>query len=251
MASHRFIVLTAVLALGASGAAAQTPEPTPEQTAVACAPPVLASTPSSAPHIIGSQDVVARSLFGTPEQLVISGGTESGVQLGQQYFTRRIVQGLETSRSKAAHLVRTSGWGRVVAVNATTAIVNVEHACAEILEGDYLDAFQIPELPAGDIAAVDTTGEPDFSSYGRVLYGTDQRNMGGTGEFMLIDRGSEQSIALGARFAIYRDLNVGGVPLTSIGEAMVVSVGPSMALVRINRSRDAILSGDLVVPRSK
>ena len=253
MASHRIVVLAAGLALVASGAGAQTPdEPTPEQTAVSCAPlPLLAFSPADAPHVIGSQDAVARSVFGTPELLVTSGGTDRGVQLGQQYFIRRVVRTGATYRDKLPHTVGTSGWARVVAVNATTAIISVDHACADILEGDYLEPYQPPALPAGDIAAVDTTGEPDFTSFGRILYGADERQSAGTGEFMLIDRGVNQNVALGARFAIYRDIGKGGLPLASVGEAMVVSVGQSMALIRINKARDAIFAGDLVVPRSK
>jgi hypothetical protein len=68
---------------------------------------------------------------------------------------------------------------------------------------------------------------------------------------MLIDRGSNHSVALGSHFAIYRDIRVAGAPLASVGEATVVSIGPTMALVRINRARDAIFTGDYVVPRSK
>jgi hypothetical protein len=253
MASDRIVVLAAVLALVASGAAAQTPdEPTPEQTAIACAPPPsLALSHADAVHVIGSQDAVARSLFGTPELLVTSGGTDRGVQLGQQYFIRRIVRGGETYGDTRPHTVRTSGWARVVAVNATTAIVSVDHACADIADGDYLEPYHLPALPAGNIAAVDTTGEPDFSSVGRIVHAAEERRTAGIGEFMLINRGMSQNVALGARFAIYRDLGKDGVPLVSVGEAMVVSVGQRMALIRINQARDAIFAGDFVVPRSK
>ncbi len=253
MALHRIVVLAAVLALVASSAAAQTPdEPTPEQMAVACAPlPLLAFSPAYAPRIIASQDTVARSVFGAPELLVTSGGTDRGVQLGQQYFTRRVIRIGATYQDKLPHTVSNSGWVRVVAVNLTTAIVSVDHACADILEGDYLEPYQLPALPAGDIAAVDTTGEPDFTSFGRILFGAEERQSAGPGEFMLIDRGVSQNVVLGSRFAIYRDLRKSGLPLASVGEAMAVSVGESMALVRINKARDAIFAGDLVVPRSK
>ena len=253
MASHRVVVLAAVLALVASGATAQSlADPTPDQTAVACAPlPTLAYTPADAPHVIGSQDAVVRSVFGTPELLVTSGGTDRGVQLGQQYYIRRVVRTGATYKDKLPHMVATAGWARVVAVNATTAIINVDHACADILEGDYLEPYQLPVLPAGNIAAVDTTGEPDFASFGRIMYGADERQSAGLGEFMLIDRGVNQNVALGSRFAIYRDLVRNGLPLASVGEAVVVSVGESMALIRINRARDAILAGDFVVPRTK
>jgi hypothetical protein len=253
MASHRVVALAAACALAASGAAAQTPDAlSPAQVAVACAPPpIIATVPVDATRVIGSQDAQSRNLFGAPDLLVVSGGTERGLQLGQRYFLRRVARTAETYKDKLPHQVRTSGWVRVVAVNATTTIVNVEHACGDILVGDYLDTFQMRPLPDADITSVDTTGEPDFGSFGRVLYGSEERRSGGVGEFMLIDRGSNHSVALGSHFAIYRDIRVTSAPLASIGEATVVSIGPTMALVRINRARDAIFAGDYVVPRLK
>ena len=40
---------------------------------------------------------------------------------------------------------------------------------------------------------------------------------------MLIDWGQEQGLTPGARFAIYRDVGVAGVPLASVGEGVVIS----------------------------
>jgi hypothetical protein len=251
MASPRVGVLAAACAFVASGAAAQTVDTlSPIQIAVACAPPpVVATVPAEASRIIGSQDPVARTVFGTPELLVISGGTNRGLTLGQEYFIRRVARTAETYQDKLPHQVLTIGWVRVVAVNAMTTIASVDHACADILIGDYLEGFQMPALPDGEVTAVDTTREPDFTALGRVLYGAEQKRSAGVGEFMLIDRGMDKSVALGEHYAIYRDVKVGGVPLTAVGEATVVSLGPKMALVRINRARDAVFSGDLAIPR--
>jgi hypothetical protein len=251
MASPRVLVLAAACALVASAAAAQTVDTlSPVQIAVACAPPPLVATvPAEASRIIGSQDPVPRSVFGTPELLVISGGTDRGLTLGQEYFIRRVARSAETYNDKLPHQVRTIGWVRIVAVNATTTIASVDHVCGDILIGDYLDGFQMPALPDSDVTAVDTTREPDFTTVGRVLYGAEEKRSAGAGDFMLIDRGMDKSVALGEHYAIYRDVKVVGVPLTSVGEATVVSLGPKMALVRINRARDAVFTGDLAIPR--
>jgi len=255
MASYRFVVLAAACALVAPGASAQTPDAltlTPVQIAVACAPPpVLASVPQMAAIITGSQDPVVRRLFGTPELLTLSGGTDRGLLLGQQYFVRRIFKSAANHMDKLPHQEQTVGWVRIVALNDTTAIASVDHACADILVGDFIEPFQMPALPQGDITAVDTTREPDFTSMAHVLYGAEQWRSGGVGEFMLIDRGMDKSVSLGEHYAIYRNLKADGTPLASIGEATVVSIGPKMALVRINRARDAVFSGDFAVPRVK
>jgi len=237
----------------ARGAHAQTTseEMTATQIAVSCAPvPRLAPAPTDGLFIVGSQDPVGRTLFGRPELLVIEGGTAQGVAAGQQYFVRRVERFGRMYRDRMAHSVQTAGWVRVVAVNETTSVATVEHACGDILAGDHLEPFEPPTVPA-DVTEVDTSKEPDFSALGRVLYGQSERRTAGAGDFMMIDRGTEAGVTPGERFAIYRDLHLEGVPLASIGEATAVSIGARMSLVRITRARDAVMSGDFVAPRTK
>jgi hypothetical protein len=93
------------------------------------------------------------------------------------------------------------------------------------------------------------TGELDFDHPVRVLNGELMRHSGGTGDFMLIDQGAGAGAAVGAHFAVYRDLLEPGLPLTEIGEAVVMSVGPKLSVVRITRARDAVITGDYAVPR--
>ena len=252
MKPYRVFAAIALLTLGASAAHAQSPADslTPLQIALACAPPPSTSsgTPVRALRVIGAQDSANRSLFGQSDLLVINGGTEKGLQLGQQFFLRRRSSFGSAAGDRAPRLIRTAGWLRIVAANDTTAIAAVEFGCDGILVGDYLEPFVLPVVPAGADRA-DTSGELDFTSLGRVLAGDEERLNGGTGEYMLIDQGEDHGVAPGAHFAVYRDLRVGGVPLTAIGEVTVVSTGPTMAVVRVNQARDAVQSGDLIVPR--
>ena len=198
-------------------------------------------------RVIGSQDSVPRSSFGPGDLLVLSGGTRAGLQLGQRFFVRRAVTfGGESSPS--VHAVRTAGWVHVVAVNDSTAIAAVDVACAAILEGDYLDQFVKPLVPDG-AERTDASGQPDFSSMARVLFGNEEVSSSGAGEFMLVDRGMSNGMKAGQRLAVYRDLNVAGVPLTWIGEGIVISTSADAALMRITTARDAVRSGDLVAVR--
>lgn len=198
-------------------------------------------------RIVGAQDSVPRLLFGNRDLLVISGGTDAGVLLGQRYFTRRpIVSG--GGMAERRPIPRTTGWIRIVAANETTAIATVEVACDGLMVGDYLEPFVEPVIPTG-ADRVDTSGELDFNDLGRIMFGNEARRTGAIGDFMLIDRGSDNGVEPGARFAVYRDLRVDGVPLTSIGEGVVISTAATRSLLRIVTARGAVETGDYVVPR--
>ena len=255
MGSRMFtLAATAALACTVSAASAQTAintQPmTKSQMIVACSPPpVMSREPLDAPRIMGSQDVITRSSFGTPELLVINVGTNHGMQVNQQYFVRRLFRTAETHADKLPHMVHTAGWVHIVAVNEAMAIARPDHLCSELRSGDFLEPFEAPSLPEGDILAPVTRGEQDFKNYSRVTSGPYDRLSAGRGEFVAIDHGSDRDITVGSHFAIWRDLKATGIPLTAIGEATVVSVGPSRAMLVVTRTRDAVFKDDIMVPR--
>jgi hypothetical protein len=220
------------------------------QTAVACqSPPVLGTEPTDALRIVGSQDVVGRTTFGMPEVLVLDRGT-GRVKVNDVYFVRRIFRTAETLHDKVAHTVQTIGWVRVVAANAQMSLASPEHTCSELRAGDYLEPFVAPLAMEGIMMAPLVQSELNFDAYAKVLHGEFERRTAGTNEFATIEHGSDRNIRVGTRFAVYRDLRLSQNPLKRIGEAIAVSVGPSMTLVRVTSARDAIFTGDLMVPRA-
>jgi hypothetical protein len=249
MRSFRTFLAAAFVLVAAVTGLAQPPPPTLSQLelAVACAPPPSFDLPGDPLRIIGSQDSAPRFEYGEHDLLVVNGGTSAGVQLGQQFFVRRANRfGLdESGRRRGA---KTGGWIRIVAVNESTAIASFEHLCGPVGQGDYLEPYVAPVVPPG-ADRDDAPGEPDFGSMGQVVSGNENRSQMGTGDFVLIDRGSEQGMVPGSRLALYRDIGVAGMPLASLGEIVVISTSASMSLARITRTRDAVLSGDFVAPR--
>ena len=249
MRSGTFVLTAAFVAAIAGSAGAQTDPPlTPLQVAIGCASrPSLDLPPADALRVIGGQDTVPKRVFGARDLIVVAGGTQAGVQLGQQFFIRRssraVMDGYGSGRSST-----TMGWIRVVAVNDTTAIGTVERACGGIIAGDFLEPFA-PIVVPPDADRDVTTGEPDFAALGRVVIASEGHLSAGLGDFVLIDRGADQGVGAGTRFAIYRDLRVGGMPLASVGEGIVISTSESMALTRITRARDAVIPGDYIAVR--
>lgn len=81
-----------------------------------------------------------------------------------------------------------------------------------------------------------------------MIFGDEERNLGGAGDLMLLEYGAA-GVAPGTRVALYRDLRKPGLPLVAVGEGLIVSVVDGTPLMRITAARDAVLSGDYVVPR--
>ena len=167
----------------------------------------------------------------------------------QQYFVRRLFSRPNRSHDKLPHMVHTAGWVHIVAVNETMSIARPDHLCGEIRTDDFLEPFEAPALPDGDIFTPVTRGEQDFKNYSKVIAGPSDRLAAGAGEFIAIDHGADRDITVGSHFAIWRDLQAAGMPLTAVGEATAVSVGPSRSMLLVTRSRDAVFKNDIIVPR--
>jgi hypothetical protein len=262
MRIHWLAVPSALMAMLAAPAAAQTPAAlTAMQSAAGCAiPPQLAAEHRGRdPRVMGVQDAGFRTVAGQGDLIVISSGLRDGLQLDQRFYVRRPVT-LGGSVAGSEHAISTLGWVRIYAVNDSMAIASVEHSCNTIEKGDYLEPFAEPVLPDGADKA-DVTGELDFTyeGLGKVMFGDQDSRTGVTGDFMLVDRGSNRGVTPGARYAIYRDpilqrdnqnaVRPYGLPLAAIGEAIVISTSPEFSVVRITASRDTVQRGDYLVPR--
>jgi hypothetical protein len=249
MRVFRVLLAAAFVLVAAMDGTAQAPtELSQLEIAVACAPPPTFDLPAGEPlRIIGTQDAIPRNEYGTRDLLVVNGGTAAGVQLGQQFYVRRANRfGLDATTHRRGS--KTGGWIRIVAVNDSTAIAAFDHICNAVGQGDYLEPFVAPVVPPG-ADRDEAPGEPDFNSLGQIVAGNENRSEMGAGDFVLIDRGSEQGLTPGARLAVYRDIGVAGMPLAALGEAIVISTSATMSLLRITRARDAVHTGDFIAPR--
>jgi hypothetical protein len=242
----RFAVLL-VLAGGAANPLHAADRLTALQTAAACAPVPASALGANALRIVGAQDNVVRELYAPGTVVVLSGGTLRGLRADQRYFIRRgPVSGTDWPRGTRG--ASTSGWLRIVAATESTGLGLVEFACDGVLSGDVLQPFAEPALPEAANRSIEA-GTPDFKAAGRVLFGDHERETGANGDFFLVDFASPGVGSIGARLAIYRDLESSRLPLAAVGEGVVTAIYGDLSVVRITSTRDAVRSGDLAVPR--
>jgi hypothetical protein len=215
---------------------------------VACAPAAPAGTAATGGQaaapvtVVGGRDL-RKSLFGTGDSVILGAGTAQGIRAGDEYFVRRLVEDrfAEPDGGRFPSTVHTAGTIQVVEVRDHAAVARVTYGCDGIVEGDYIELFQPVSLPASAVGAT-----PDFSNPARLVLGAERRQIGGAGEFMLLDRGSNDGVQAGQVVTIFRQTAGGDGPVTAVGTGQVYLVGGRTATVRIESSVDAVYVGDLV-----
>ena len=248
-------VLTVFLAASAGVVASDVPAtaqrgPAPTATtlpadviSLACSPTLAYEIPGVSLRISGGQDSVVRTSHAPGDLVTINAGRRDGITVGQEYYTRRALVSRDGRVGPAnPATIRTTGWVRVWAVDEEMSLATISHACETVDADDYLEPFVVPALPV----ASTSTSDPERGNYGSILSGQDRRTQFGRGDYLLIDRGSNQGVTPGARFVVYHDKKVPGNFLFQIGEAVAVDVRGDTSTLHVLSAIDAIAAGDYV-----
>lgn len=234
------IALPVVAQRGPAPAATNLP---PEVISLACAPTMTYEAPAGSLHISGGQESTRRLSHAPGDLVTINAGTRGGISVGQEFYTRRVLKSGEAGVGRTnPGTIKTTGWIRVWAVDDEMSLATITHACDTVDVGDYLEPFALPTVPA----LSSLTGPPERDNYGLVLSGVDRRTQFGSGDYLLINRGSTQGVTPGARFVVYHDQKMPGNFLFQIAEAVAVDVKPDTATLHVLRAIDAISAGDYV-----
>jgi len=264
----RVVVTAALLAAGGPLLAQTGPAPNPthldaQLIALACSPTLSFTAPAPSLLVTGGQDASTRYVFRPGDLITINGGSDNGIEVGQEYYVRRVQspRGTGVSRTSPA-IIRTAGWIRIYAVDPTMSLATISHACDTIEIDDYLEPFTVPEPTAPDA----NPPKPQRDNYGHILIGSDRRTLFAKNDFFTIDRGSDHGVTVGTRFIIYRDkrrMETAKLPVTrelpdtvttpeflyELGEAVVVDVKPELSTLQAMTARGAFMSGDYVAIR--
>jgi hypothetical protein len=215
---------------------------------VACTDLPIVTKPIPRLVVKAPQTTDDRLAMSSGQQLVIGRSPDDGLAVGQRYTASRLNRDAYyfPRAGEGFGGLRVTGFITVTAINEWNALANVDFACDAVEVGDYLEPFVETDLPTTAAASL----YPDFSDRGRVLFASDNRTLVGHGDMVSIDRGTAQGVAVGARFAVYRDKhNPNGSPLIYIGDVVVMSTNENTSKVMVIKANDGIVSGDTVVPR--
>lgn len=232
----------------ALAAHSQAPSPATVASDVACAPRVVRTMTPPVSHVSGSP-IPGRRLFGTGDLVLIDRGRDHGLEVGQDYFVRRLMSatGREGGRRDPWLRVHTAGWIRLVEVTPTGAVAKVLYACDAMEPGDFLEPFARPEVPA----RVEPSGDPDYAQAGRVLFVEARWEMAGPPTFVVVDLGTARGLAPGQRVTFFRRAGGDDAPASVLGQGLVVVALPDTSTVRIERVTEPVLVGDRAAPHRR
>lgn len=186
-----------------------------------------------------------RSVLSEGDTIVVGRSADDGLAVGQRYLVRRIpfLAPSETPEGGVVPVL-TTGWVTVTAVDEVNALARIDHSCDSIEPTDFLEPYVEPALPSVSL----TNAPPDFAERLEILTGVDRRAMFGGGDTFSIARGAEHGVAVGARYAIYRDRK-DGKPLVHVGEAVVADVSSTTAKLLLLTASSDVSTADIAVPR--
>ena len=220
------------------------------ERALLCGPRATTTAVGRKLRLIGSDEGPHRRLFSPSETLVVGGGVADGLSSGQLFVvrrrSRRQMQPPELDKLNLGLTgIRTLGVVRIVEVDADLSSAEVLEMCEGFVDGDYLEPFEAPRVPA----AVPGDSPSDYTDPGIVLFGDPGRRIAGSGDLVLVNRGSTVVVP-GQVVTFYRPALDGRGPLREIATGMVMDVGASTSMVRITDARHAVFSGDRVAPHT-
>jgi Carboxypeptidase regulatory-like domain len=187
---------------------------------------------------IRSRRTGANALYAKGDELVVEGGTLTGLQVGENFVVRRTYRIDWEPRTEAGE--HTAGLVQIITADDNAAVAIVIYACDEIRPGDRLASFN-PE----PLRAAAPVGTPDYRSAARILFPDLGHMLGAPRRMMVIDRGAESGVRVGQRVTLFRRRLSGGNTPSVVGDAVVVAVRTDSATIRIERVTDAVFQGDL------
>ena len=232
------------------GDAASALVPVTEELSLQCAQYVVRDREDESLYIVGSEEGSDKLAFGDRDLVYLNRGSNAGVKAGDLYTLHHVAYTVKhpASGRKVGTKIETTGWVKVILVQEDTACAVVEQACFDIHAGDYLKPFEKVNVPmVVRQAPEECCSTENGKTMRHVVDLQDDAAIGGTGQFLTIDAGTDDGVAPGNVFSIYRVMYPSvPTPRNVVGEATIVSVRDRTATAKITYSRKEIMLGDQV-----
>jgi len=234
---------------GESGAAAAL-GPVTEELSLQCAQYLVDQREDESLFIVGSEEGSDKIAFGDRDLVYLNKGTNAGVKAGDLYSLHHVAYVVKhpLSGKKLGTKIETTGWLKVILVQENTACAVIEQACFDVHSGDYLKPFEKVNVPMVVRTAPEECCSTENGKTMRHIVDLEYDvSIVGTGNFVTIDAGTDDGVAPGSVFSVYRTMYPSvPTPRNVVGEATIVSVRERTSTAKITYSRKEIMLGDAV-----
>jgi nucleoid-associated protein YgaU len=234
---------------GEAGAAASL-GPVTEELSLQCAAYVTREREDQSLFVVGSEEGDDKIALADRDLVYLNKGSNAGVKAGDLYSLHHVAYSVKhpLSGRKLGNKIETTGWLKVILVQEDTACAVIEQACADIHAGDYLKPFEKVNVPmVVRRAPEECCSTENGKTMRHVVDLQDDASIAGTGQFVTIDAGTDDGVAPGTVFSLYRLMYPSlPTPRNVVGEATVVSVRDRTSTAKITYSRKEIMLGDQV-----
>ncbi|HXK10361.1 MAG TPA: LysM peptidoglycan-binding domain-containing protein [Vicinamibacteria bacterium] len=235
---------------GEAGAAAAALGPVTEEMTLQCAQYVVSSREDESLYLLGSEQGDDKVALAERDIVYLSKGANAGVKAGDLYSLQHEAYTVKhpVSGKKIGMKIETTGWVKVIMVQDDSACAVIEHSCLDVHAGDYLKPFEkvnVPMVVRKDPA--DCCTPPNGKVSRHVVDLQDDATIAGTGQLVTIDAGTEDGVAPGNVFSVYRIIYPSvPTPRDAVGEATVISVRDRTATAKVTYSHKEVMVGDQV-----
>jgi hypothetical protein len=140
-------------------------------------------------------------MFRPGDLVTINGGSDNGIEVGQEYYVRRVQAPARHSMSRDTPATSEPRLGPRLRRRQD----DVAGDDFTRLRLRWRSAITWSRSRAAADAPDANPPKPQRDNYGHILIGSDRRTMFAKNDFFTVDRGSDHGVTLGARFIIYRD----------------------------------------------
>jgi hypothetical protein len=223
--------------------------PAVEELRLQCGDLVVDEPEDESFYILGSEQGASKNAYAERDILYLSKGSAAGVKPGDVYTMAHRTYDVKhpDTHVTLGTKVETTGWLRVLLVTENSATAIIEQSCRDAHDGDYLKPFSRVSVPLiADRRSVPTRMDPPTgATNGTIVDIHEDAFIAAEGHLLTINLGTEQGVAPGNMFTVYR-IMYPSVPTSRnvIGELVVVAARARTSLARVSYSNDALMPGD-------
>lgn len=188
--------------------------------------------------IIGAEKQEEKILLNDADKFYIDRGKADGLEIGQVF----LVIGVGPKIMGYGNLTSRTGRARIIGLEENRGIVRIEKTCGQVLLGNDLIPFEEKEGMLGRDEGYAQELDENQGTMGSLIFIETELRIAGTGQWAIIDMGSDKGVHVGQQMTIFKRVKK-GVPREAIGNLVVIDVQERTSTVKLLSCRDAVEVG--------